>query len=136
MNSWLGGVIAMRKRDLQADVIAAWALVHAGRYGIDHAYVRTREVMALFDCSRSTASRIMDYCELRNPLLTVDGVYIGAGTYGKCVVADVEGLKRVPVGAWHEVWVNAHRARRQLGVSYATLDSIKALAGAAYDSTA
>jgi len=126
----------MLKRDTQADIVAAWALVHAGRYGIEHAYVKTREVMALFDCSRSTASRIMDYCEVRNPLLTVDGVYIGGGAYGKCVVADVEGLKRLPDKAWHDVWVNAHRSRSALGVSYVTLDSIRALAGAAYDSTA
>ena len=126
----------MRKRDLQADIIAAWALVHAERYGIEHAYIKTREVMALFDCSRSTASRIMDYCELLNPLLTVDGVYIGAGAYGKCVVADVEGLKRVPAETWHEVWVSAHRNRKALRVSYATLDSIRALSGAAYDHTA
>jgi len=126
----------MRKRDMQADVIAAWALVHAGRYGISHGYVKTREVMELFSCSRSTASRAMDYCEVRSPLLTVDGVHIGGGAYGKCVVADIEGLKRVPVETWHEVWVNAHRARKQLGVSYVTLDSIRALAGVAYDHTA
>ena len=126
----------MRKRDLQADVVAAWALVHAGRYGIEHGYVKTREVMDLFSCSRSTASRVMDYCEVRNPLLTVDGVYIGGGAYGKCVVADVEGLKRLPVETWREVWVNAHRARKRLGVSYVTLDDIRTLAGASYDHTA
>jgi hypothetical protein len=127
----------MSKRDLQADVVAAWVLIQAEMYGgLNEGYMRTREVMDLFNCHRSTATRIMDHCELHNALLYVDAIYIGNGRYGKAVVGDIGGLRQVCADVWHQVWVNAHRARKQLSVSYVTLDSIRALAGAAYDRTA
>lgn len=127
----------MNKRDLQADVVAAWVLIQAEMYGgLSEGYLRTREIMDLFSCHRSTATRIMDYCESCNALLYVDAIYIGNGRYGKAVVGDIGGLRKAGADTWHQVWVNAHRARKQLGVSYVTLDRIKALAGAAYDHTA
>ena len=63
----------MSKRDLQADIVIACGLINAHLYqDMDQGYVKTREVMRVFDCHRSTATRIMDYCAEHNEHCQID----------------------------------------------------------------
>lgn len=125
----------MSKRDLQADIVMMSALINAEMYeDAGYAYVKTGEVMRLFGCHRSTATRIMDYCAMHNHHCELDAIYIGGGRYSKAVVVDAARLIRADWGIAHRIWVNAHRNRIALGVSYATLDALKAISEVMRDS--
>jgi hypothetical protein len=125
------------KRDLQADIVMVCALANAHTYSQSgQGFVMTREVMRIFDCHRSTATRIMDYCAAHNEYCQIDAVYIGGGRYSKALVVDVPRLMGLDWAVLHDIWIAAHRNRISLGLSYATLDALNAMAGAAYDHTA
>lgn len=104
------------KRDLQASIIALEMLYWVHRYRLGDVESSTADVSRLFSCSRSSASRIMDYAARAHPALYLEYAE-NLGVIRKYICGDVYMLIDTDSSSWSNVLVQAIRNQSRLGLS-------------------
>ena len=108
------------KRALQSQILALDLLYWVEVYYWDEVATTTSEVAQMFNCSRSTASRIMDYADKSTHMLYVVYADTPSGKQ-KLIAPQADLILKVDAVIWGNILLQAIRNKGRLGLSDDTM---------------